>query len=92
MADWSVINGYACVDCGYGRCICDSLDAYAYAEERAAHRTNRLMMAIDLTERKIARIEEENEFHPALPEVRERLDNLTRALLTHRRAHHSEAF
>lgn len=92
MVDWAVANGYACVDCGRWRCICDSLDAYAEAEERAAIRTHRLMQAIDLAEDKIVRLEDENEFHPALPEVRERRDNLTRALLTHRRTHHSEAF
>jgi hypothetical protein len=92
VADWAVINGYACIDCGRGRCICDRLDAYAEAEESAAHRTHRLMQAIDLAEDKIARLEDENEFHPALPEVRERLDNLTKALLNHRQAHHKEIF
>lgn len=90
MVDWAVANGFACVDCGRYRCICDRLDAYAEAEERVAHRTHRLMQAIDLAEDKIARLEDENEFHPAIPEARERLNNLTRALLTHRRAHHKE--
>jgi hypothetical protein len=92
VADWAIANGLACYDCGRGRCICESMDAYAYAEERAAYRTHRLMQAIELAEDKIARLEDENEFHPALPEVRERLANLTRALLTHRRAHHKEAY
>jgi hypothetical protein len=88
MVDWAIANGFACVDCGRGRCICDMLEHYDIERARQENRTNRLMMAIELTEDKIARIEDENEYHPALPELRERRDNLNRALLNHRRAVH----
>jgi hypothetical protein len=85
VVDWAVANGFACYDCGRGRCICDELEHYEEERARQEHRTNKLMLAIELTEDKIARIEDENEHHPALPDLRERRDNLNRALLNHRR-------
>ncbi|HLP30107.1 MAG TPA: hypothetical protein VK150_02020 [Geothrix sp.] len=96
MSDYAVANGLACYDCGYTRCRCEDIEAEAWAEElarsRAALRTDRLLLAIELMETKIARIEDETKYHPALPELRERLENLTLALLNHRRAHHKELF
>ena len=85
MVDWAIANGFACVDCGRRRCICDELEHFEHERARQEHRRQRLLTAIELTEVKIARIEDETESHPALPELRERLANLNRALLNHRR-------
>ncbi len=92
MVDWAIANGFACVDCERRRCVCEEMEQYQDLLTRREHRTSRIMLAIDLTEDKIARIEDENEYHPALPDLRERLDNLNRALLNHRRGVHELEF
>src|SRR4051812_12120530 len=92
VADWSVVNGSACYYCGSARCQCAQLEAEEDERMRYAHRTNRLMRAIDLAEAQIEALEGVREYQRALTDLRERLDNLTRALLNHRRVHHSEAF
>ncbi len=92
MADWSVVNGSACYYCGFAHCQCAQLEVEEDERMRYAHRTNRLMRAIDLAEAQIEALEGVREYQRALTDLRERLANLTAALLNHRRAHHSEAF
>lgn len=89
MAEYAYAEGLLCYYCGHGRCRCPELEALEEERARMAHRTWRLMRAIELAETLIEGLEEVHEFHPALPEIRERRDNLTKALLTHRRAVHN---
>ncbi|HLP42897.1 MAG TPA: hypothetical protein VK465_15415 [Fibrobacteria bacterium] len=96
MADYAVANGLACYDCGYTRCRCPELEAASWAaaeaEERAEQRAARLMRAIDAAEARVNFLYSLTENHPALPDAMERFNNLTRAFLNHRRAHHKERF
>jgi hypothetical protein len=95
MVDWAVANGFACVDCGYGRCRCPSdaeIDAMLEAEARFENRTARLMRAIDAAEARVEFLYSLTEKHPGIPEAMERFENLSRALLNHRRAHSMEKF
>lgn len=96
MADYAVANGLACYYCGEGRCICERLEeeswAAAEAEARIENRTARLMRAIDAADARVDALYEINEYHPALPVAMERANNLSRALLNHRRAHNKEKF
>ena len=85
MAEYAVANGIACYDCGRARCECEAIEADWVAAQREVHRTARLMAAIDLAEAKIEALFDVCEFHPEIPETKERLNNLTGALLRHRR-------
>jgi len=78
--------------CGFAECRCDAPAADWSPAERAEHRTNRLLRAIDAAEARVEFLWAECEKHPALPEAMERLNNLTRALLNHRRTHCTEIF
>ena len=79
-------SGALCYYCGDYRCCCDELEAEAEKRERAVQRTKRLVLAIDIAEARAEELEGLSESHPDLPELKERITNLTRALLTHRRA------
>lgn len=83
---YDVINGNSCFDCGCRRCNCPELEREAAAEARQVHRTARLMSALELAEAKLEALTDIAEFHPDIPETKERINNLSRALLNHRRA------
>lgn len=80
----------ACTECGDRECPgCpnEAAEADWSAARREVHRSARLMAAIDLAEAKLDALIDLNEFHPEIPETKERLNNLTRAMLNHRRIH-----
>lgn len=80
----------ACQECGDRECPgCpnEAAEADWVAAQREVSRTALLMAAIDLTEAKLNALIDLNENHPEIPETNERLNNLTRALLNHRRIH-----
>lgn len=96
MADWAVVEGFACYGCGSRRCCCEAMEAERAAElekeERTEHRTNRLLRACDAAEARVDFLYALTEKHPGLPEALERLNNLNRALMNHRRATFTEIF
>lgn len=84
--DPRIADGSHCYDCDSARCTCeaDAQDWIAADREygRRIHRTNRLMLAIELVEKIIDQLPEGSK-EAAL--MWEKNDNLCRALVAHRR-------
>ncbi len=89
-------SGALCYYCAHFDCICERLEEESWiaaeAEARIENRTARLMRALDLAEARVDALSAVDENHPALPCAQERFENLSRALVNHRRAHHKENF